>query len=150
MTRPPFRASSSRYIRAIQSRNHSLNLSRLPKLPEGTPPLIVSLPLYHPFTANRAWQSRRSTPGDLELNITWSQKLRAVDDDFAKAVRLESLAEKREEQKSRKKLPQNATRFPSIQMPSLDIRMIPKKMLTVKEQEDSPILSKNPRKEVLA
>ena len=42
------------------------------------------------------------------------------------------------------------TQFPFIQLPCLDIRMIPKKMLAVKEQEDSPILSKNPRKEVLA
>ena len=75
--------------------------------------------------------------------------MRAVDDEFAKAVRLESLAEKKAEQKSGKKLPQKSTQFPSIQMPSLDIRMIPKKMLVAKEQEDSPILSKNPRKEVL-
>lgn len=112
--------------------------------------MIVRLLLFHPFTNNRALQSRRSTPGDLEFNITWSQKCKAVDDDFARAVRLESLAEKQVGQKSNKKLSQKATRFPFIQMPSLDIRMIPKKMLTVKEQEQSPILSKNPRKEVLA
>jgi hypothetical protein len=63
---------------------------------------------------------------------------------------LESSAEKSVEQRSRKKLSQKATRFPLIYMPCLGIRMLPKKTLKVKEQEQSPILSKNPRKEVLA
>ena len=148
MTRPPFRTSSSRYIRAIQSRHHSLNLSRLPKLPEGTPPLIVRLSLFRPFVANQPWQSRRSIPGD--FGFEWSWKEKAVDDDFSRAVRLESSAEKKVERKSGRKLSQKAMRFSSVQMPSLDIRMIPSKMLMAKEQGESPILSKNPRKEVLA
>ena len=38
--------------------------------------------------------------------------------------------------------------FPVVKLQSLDIRMIPKKMLVVKKQVESPILSKNPRKEV--
>jgi len=107
-----------------------LNLSRLPKLPKGTPPLI----------------SRRSTPGDLELGISWNRKWRAVDGTFAQAVRLEFVAEQEREQKTRKKLSQKVTRFPSVQTPSLDIRMVPKKVLLAKEQKEPPILSKNTRK----
>ena len=147
MTRPPFRTSSSRYIRAIQSRQALLNLSRLPKLPKGTPPLIVRLPLSHAFATNQTLQSRRSTSGDLENNVTWSERRKAIDDDFAQAARREASAEKQVGQKSGK-LSQNVMRFPRVQMSALDIRMIPKKMLVIKEQEMSPILSKNPRKEV--
>ncbi|KAF9648316.1 hypothetical protein BDM02DRAFT_3187273 [Thelephora ganbajun] len=131
MTCPPLWASSPRYIRAFQSRHTSLNLSRLPKLPEGTPPLI----------------SRRSTPGGLEFNVTSSRRWKTVDDDFTQAVRLESLAEKKITSKSGKKLSQKVARFPLVQLPSLDIRMVPKKMLVVKEQEQPPIVSRRPRKE---
>jgi hypothetical protein len=60
-------------------------------------------------------------------------------------VRFEVSAEK----KSAGKVPQSVTRFPSVILSSLDIRMIPKKMLVANEQKPSPILSKNPRKEVL-
>jgi len=110
--------------------------------------LIVRLSLFRPFVANQPWQSRRGTPGDFGFEWSWREK--AVDDDFSRAVRLESSAEKKVERKSGKKLSHKAMRFSSIQMPSLDIRMIPNKMLTAKEQGESPILSKNPRKEVLA
>jgi len=61
---------------------------------------------------------------------------------------LEALAEKKLGSNSGKRLSQKVMRFPSVQLPCFDIRMIPKKMLVVKEQEDPPILSKNPRKEV--
>ena len=148
MTRPPLRTSSSRYIRAIQSRQTSLNLSRLPKLPKGTPPLIVRLLLFYAFVVNQAWQSRRSTPGDLQPGIAWSPGLKTVDDDFSQAVKLEASAENKLERNSGKKLSQKATRFPFVQLPIFDIRMIPKKMLAAKEQTQPPILSKNPRKEV--
>lgn len=151
MSRPPLRVSSSRYIRrAVQSRHASLNLSKLPKLPEGTPPLIVCLLLFHAFMANQAWQSRRSTPGNYEFDATWNQRRKTVDDDFSQAVRLEVSAEKKSELKSGKKLYQKVTQFPSVQLSNLAIRMFPKKMLAVEEQEQPPILSKNPRKEVPA
>jgi len=42
-----------------------------------------------------------------------------------------------------------ALRLLFVQLPNLDIRMIPKKTLVVKEQEQSTILSKSPREEVL-
>ena len=61
-------------------------------------------------------------------------------------MRLEASAEK----KSGGKVSQSVTRFPSVTLSSLDIRMIPKKMLVAKDQKPSPILSKNPRKKVLA
>ena len=151
MTRPPLRSSSSRYIRrVIQSGQTPLNLSRLPKLPKGTPPLIVRLPLFHAFMVNQASQSRRSTPGDLEFGAALDQRRKTVDDDFSQAVRLEASAEARLEPKSgsEKKPSQKAARFPSVQLQSLGIRMIPKKMHVVREQQQPPILSKNPRKEV--
>ena len=91
-------------------------------------------------------QSRRSTPGDFDHGITFKKSLKAVDDGFARAVRLEAS----EEKKSGGKAFQSVTRLPSVALSSLDIRMIPKKMLVAKEQKPSPILSKNPRKEVLA
>jgi len=58
-------------------------------------------------------------------------------------MRLEVSAERKLASRSRKELSQKATRLPSVQLPNLDIRMIPKKTLVVKEQEQSPILSKN-------
>jgi len=64
-------------------------------------------------------------------------------------MRLEVSAERKLASRSRKELSQNATRLPFVQLPNLDIRMIPKKTLVVKEQEQSPILSKNLRDEVL-
>ena len=100
--------------------------------------------------ANQAWQSRRSTPGNYEFDATWNQRRKTVDDDFSQAVRLEVSAEKKSELKSGKKLYQKVTQFPSVQLSNLAIRMFPKKMLAVEEQEQPPILSKNPRKEVPA
>jgi hypothetical protein len=73
-----------------------------------------------------------------------------VDNDFAQAVRLEALAEKKLRPKLGRKPSQQVTQFPSVRLPSLDIRMIPRKILVAKEQEQSPILSKKPRKEVIA
>lgn len=49
---------------------------------------------------------------------------------------------------SGEKSSRSVARFPSVHTPSLAIRMIPQKLLVPKEQEPSPILSKNPRKEV--
>jgi len=142
MTGPP-----SRYIRGILSKPIGLNLSRLPKLPKGTPPLIVRLSFSHTLKANQAWQSKRATPGDFEpSNSSWGRK--TVDDDFSKAVRREASAGG-ELEKSEKRLSQKATRFPSVRLPSVGIRMMPKKMLSAKEHVQPPILSKNPRKEVL-
>lgn len=68
-----------------------------------------------------------------------------MDDDFVRAVRLEAIAEK----KSGNKSSQRATRFPFVHLPNVDIRMIPKKLLAAREPKQPPILSKNPRKEVL-
>ena len=59
------------------------------------------------------------------------------------------LAEGKLVSRSRKELSQKAMQLPFVQLPNLNIRMIPKKTLVVKEQEQSPILSKNPRDEVL-
>ena len=64
-------------------------------------------------------------------------------------MRLEASAERKLASRSRKELSQKVTRLPSVQLPDLGIRMVPNKTLVVKEQEQSPILSKNPREEVL-
>jgi len=64
-------------------------------------------------------------------------------------MRLEVFAERKLASRSRKELSQKITRLPSVQLPDLGIRMVPKKTLVANEQEQSPILSKNPREEVL-
>lgn len=48
-----------------------------------------------------------------------------------------------------KKVSQSVTQFPTIRMSNVGIRMFPKKMLVSRDQELSPILSKNLRKEVV-
>ena len=72
--------------------------------------------------------------------------MKAVDDDFAQALRLELLAEKKLKGKKRAG---GVTQFPFSQMPGLHIRMLPKKLFVAKEQNSPPVLSKNPKRKVL-
>ena len=57
-----------------------------------------------------------------------------VDDDSTRAMKLETSAERKLASRSRKELSQKATRLPFVQLPNLDIRMIPKKTLVVRSK----------------
>jgi hypothetical protein len=79
-----------------------------------------------------------------------NSSLKAVDDDFAQAVRLEASAEKASAGKLGVKESRIVTRFPFVRMPNLDIRMIPKKLLVVKGKEHFQNPSEDLRNQVLA
>jgi len=57
-----------------------------------------------------------------------------VDDDSTRAMKLETSAERKLASRSRKELSQKVTRLPFVQIPNLDIRMIPKKTLVVRSK----------------
>ena len=63
-------------------------------------------------------------------------------------MRLEAIAENGLKKLGKKGF-QTVTRFPSIRMSSLDIRMVPKKLLVVKEKDHSQLLPKKPKNQVL-